>query len=207
MNRQTEELWPLFIDACTSAGGTVLEVGSRVVSPGSSSKRPLFPNNQYIGMDMYPDANTDVTGDAHHLSQVVPGPLDAVFSMSVLEHLAAPWLFALEVSKVLRIGGMTFHATHFHWPEHEMPWDFFRFSDQGLSAVFCPLFGFEVVHAAVFSPARMYMVDPQLHPDMNLFQCWGGSAIVARKVSEPLISLDHVDLSLIYPAGTHYPKP
>jgi hypothetical protein len=44
----------------------VLEIGSRIVSPGSCSKRSMFPGaNSYTGFDIYPDSNTDIVGDAH----------------------------------------------------------------------------------------------------------------------------------------------
>ena len=41
----------------------VLELGSRIVSPGSRSKRELFPEAaSYTGFDYYADENTDVVG-------------------------------------------------------------------------------------------------------------------------------------------------
>jgi SAM-dependent methyltransferase len=203
MKRHNEALWPMFQSLCATHVGTVLEVGSRIVSPGSSSKRSLFANNRYVGFDIYKDENTDIVGDAHELSKHVSGTVDAVFSLSVLEHLAAPWLFALEVSKVLSVGGITFHATHFHWPEHELPWDFYRFSDYGLSALFSPLFGFEVLHTAVYAPGYMDLDISQ--PGMRQARCWGGSAILAKKVAEPHISVSNIDMSLVYPPDTRYP--
>lgn len=104
----------------------VLEIGSRIVSPGSRSKRELFPEAaSYIGFDYYPDDNTDVVGDAHRLSQYFKHHrFDAIFSLSVFEHLAMPWVVAMEINKLLEIGGITFHGTHFAWPLHEKPWDF-----------------------------------------------------------------------------------
>jgi hypothetical protein len=205
--RHDDSLWPQFQKLCADNGGIVVEVGSRIVSPGSASKRPLFPKNTYVGVDIYKDDNTDIVGDAHALSTLLPYKADAVFSVSVLEHLAAPWLFALEINKVLPVGGLTFHSTHFHWPEHELPWDFFRFSDFGLRAIFSPLFGFETVQAAVFAPGHMGLNDNAVHPNMRNHPCWGGSAIIARKVAEPIIQVSGADMSLVYPAATSYPKP
>jgi len=165
----------------------VLEIGSRIVSPGSASKRVHFHGAAaYIGFDYYPDANTDVVGDAHRLSEYFAAHrFDAVFSISVLEHIAMPWVLAREINKVLEIGGLTFHATHFAWPMHAMPWNFWRFSDEGLKVLLSSPVGFETVKAGLFHPAR-------LHPDalvagqegMALAPGFCGTAILAKKVAE-----------------------
>jgi SAM-dependent methyltransferase len=160
------------------------------VSPGSVSKRPLFEGRHYTGFDLYRDANTDVVGDAHRLSSYFDGRFDAIFSLSVLEHLAYPWIFAYEVNKSLKVGGFTFHATHFHWPEHEAPADYFRFSDWGLESLFGPMFGFRVIKSGVFAPAYMDLYDNTKHEGMKDAHCWGGSAILAVKETTPPFFLD-----------------
>jgi hypothetical protein len=93
---------------------SVLEIGSRIVGSGSESKRSLFPGaSSYIGFDYYPDSNTDVVGDAHRLSQYFENQLfDAIFSQSVFEHLAMPWVVSMEINKLLKVGGLTCHSTH-----------------------------------------------------------------------------------------------
>jgi hypothetical protein len=127
-----------------------------------------------------------VVGDAHRLSAYLgTRRFDAVFSISVLEHIAMPWVLAREINKVLEMGGVTFHATHFAWPLHEAPWDFWRFSDEGLKVLFSPPVGFETVKAGLFHPV-------QLHPDtlvegqevMALTPSFAGTAILAKKVAE-----------------------
>src|SRR3984893_7860445 len=165
----------------------VLEIGSRIGCPGSRSKRDLFPGaRSYTGFDFYRDANTDVVGDAHRLSEYVGrGQFDAVFSNSVFEHLAMPWVAAMEINKVLTLGGITFHSSHFAWPAHAMPWDFWRFSDEGFKVLFSNALGFAASKAGLFSPVRIHpdqIVDEQrmtpLHPG------FGGVAILAEKIGE-----------------------
>lgn len=138
---------PLFERFCALVNEqrlSVLEIGSRVVVPGSVSKRSLFPGAaSYTGFDLYEDANTDMVGDAHRLSSYFSDRFDAVFSLAVLEHLAMPWLVAVEINNVLKLGGITCHQTHFAFPLHEQPADYWRFSDQGLRAIFSPLAGFD----------------------------------------------------------------
>ncbi|WP_373690468.1 methyltransferase domain-containing protein [Sphingobium sp. DEHP117] len=54
---------------------------------------------------------------------------DAVYSVSVFEHLLMPWKVALEMNRVLRMGGIAYIHTHQTLGLHDMPWDFWRFSD------------------------------------------------------------------------------
>lgn len=166
---------------------SVLEIGSRVVSPGSKSKRELFPGaSKYVGFDYYPDSNTDVVGDAHELTKYFEGQkFDAIFSLSVLEHIAMPWKVALEISRLLDIGGVTCHVTPQTWPLHEMPWDFWRFSDESLKVLFSSPFGFKTIKAGLFHPVHIHMVNPQPgHELLHVIPGFAGCSVFARKVSE-----------------------
>jgi hypothetical protein len=165
--------------------GRVLELGSRQVCPGGQSKRSLFPDCSYVGFDYYGDANTDVTGDAHELSRFFRSEFDAVFSLAVLEHFAMPWVVAAEINKVLKVGGLTFHATHFAFPLHERPWDFWRYTGQALRILFSPPLGFEVIRCDFDTPARLHPDTPRddlLHLPME--PVWIGISVLARKIAD-----------------------
>jgi hypothetical protein len=166
----------------------VLEIGSRVVSPGSVSKRPLFAGaSEYVGFDYYGDSNTDVVGDAHKLSSYFRGKkFDAVFSLSVLEHIAMPWIVALEIGKVLKSGGLTFHNTPTAMPIHERPWDFWRYTEESLKVLFSPPLGFEPIKTGYTTPVRIYpdSAADGPHALMPLHPTFGGVAILARKVKD-----------------------
>ena len=162
--------------------GRILEIGSRQVVRGGQSKRGLFPRCSYVGFDYYEDANTDVVGDAHELSQYFGSEFDAVFSLAVFEHLAMPWVVAAEINKVLKVGGLTFHSTHFAFPLHERPWDFWRYTDQSLRVLFSPALGFEVIGTAFDTPARIHPDNPRedlMH--LPFEPVWVGISMLARK--------------------------
>jgi len=190
----------------------VLEIGSRVVSPGSKSKRELFPEaSSYVGFDYYPDSNTDVVGDAHELSKYFNNQkFDAIFSVSVLEHIAMPWKLALEISKILEIGGVTCHTSHHSWPLHESPWDFWRFSDESLKVLFSPVLGFETIKAGLFSPIRMYAEKVSVGQELlPLHYGYGGSCIYTKKKAE--IDFDRFNWNVrtedVLGQDHHYPEP
>jgi len=190
----------------------VLEIGSRIVSPGSASKRSLFPQaKSYTGFDYYPDFNTDVVGDAHKLSQYFGNQkFDAIFSISVFEHLAMPWLVAKEISKILEVGGITYHMSHFAWPLHEKPWDFWRFSDEGFRVLFSQALGFEIIQAGLFAPLRIHLDNVIPPQELLATQTgFGGVAILAKKVREVNYDKFRWDVTLdeILDSDSHYPKP
>jgi hypothetical protein len=204
-------LFSNFIEMVNRDQQSILEIGSRIVSPGSASKRNLFPNSKsYTGFDYYSDRNTDVVGDAHKLSQYFGDQkFGAIFSLSVFEHLAMPWVVAAEISKLLEVGGITFHSSHFDWPLHATPWDFWRFSDEGFKVLFPPALGFEIIKAGLFSPLRLHL--DEVGPGQELLaKCpgYGGVAILAKKIKD--VSYDRVkwDLTLedVLDQNSHYPK-
>jgi len=207
----TGGLFNEFIQLANENHLRVLEIGSRIVSPGSRSKRELFPEAaSYTGFDYYPDENTDVVGDAHRLSEYFATQrFDAIFSLSVFEHLAMPWVVAMEINKLLEIGGITFHATHFAWPLHEKPWDFWRFSDEGLKVLFSPPIGFEVINSGLFTPLRLHLDEilPGQEP-LATQAGFGGVSILAKKVAEIAPTQFNWDVSIEEVVGTtsHYPK-
>ena len=126
---------------CT--GLRVLEVGSRVVT--GQNIRHRFDKAEYIGFDYLAGENVDVVGDCHRLSSYFNERFDLIFSTAVFEHLHMPWVVAEEISKLLKVGGYAFTATHFSYASHERPWHFFQFSDMGLRALFNQGLGFKLV--------------------------------------------------------------
>jgi hypothetical protein len=178
-----------FITAMHARAGTVLEIGARVLAGGPVGWRPQFESGcRYIGSDIHPGPNIDVVADVHALTETVaPASVDGIFSVAVLEHLAAPWLAAVEINRALKIGGETLHATHQTWPIHEMPNDFFRMSDQALRFLFGPATGFEVIECGMAYPVSILPPRNMRGPDwveMPLFPGYAQSYIRARKTAD-----------------------
>ncbi|MBP8255801.1 MAG: class I SAM-dependent methyltransferase [Opitutaceae bacterium] len=136
-------------------GARVLEIGSRARS--GISRRNLFPEQcEYVGFDIVAGENVSVVGDAHSLSRYFPPDhFDFVFSVSVWEHLAMPWLVSVELNKVMKPGGLAMINTHQSWPVHEEPWDYFRFSDYAWDSLFNEATGFEIVARGMGQPCIM----------------------------------------------------
>lgn len=134
-------------------GMRILEIGSREVT-GESNARKEFGLAKYIGFDYYPGKNVDVVGDAHKLSSYFSQEekFDIIYSSACFEHFAMPWLVAIEISKLLKVGGIVFVETHFSFSSHERPWHFFQFSDMALKTLFSSALGFECIEAGMSNP-------------------------------------------------------
>ena len=178
-----------FLQAMKDRAATVMELGARDVGSMTQGWRSRFePACRYIGNDIHPGPGIDAVGDVHSLTQFVePHSLDGLFSVAVLEHLAAPWIAAVEINRALRIGGETMHVTHQTWPLHETPNDFFRMSDQALKSLFGPATGFEVVECGMAYPVSIVPPPPMRHSAwlwVPVGRGYGQSYIRARKIAD-----------------------
>ena len=106
-----------------------------------------------------------------------------------------------------RQAGWSFTATHTMWPEHEMPWDFWRFPRMGFHALFNTHTGFEIVELAEGSPTKIYSLEgsepTRRFPD---FTVNAGVVCLARKIApyrEDLLKWDIATefLGSMYPPG------
>ncbi len=137
---------------------TLLDIGARARS--GNVHRHLFPNKNYIGVDIVDGENVDIVCDAHDLASAVPhGSVDAVFSASTFEHLLMPWKVAIELNKVMRIGGIGYISTHQTLGMHDMPCDFWRFSDAAWRGLFNVYTGFEVLESYLGIPMHIIPFD------------------------------------------------
>lgn len=135
------------------AGFRILEIGSREVTAVSSARKE-FANAEYVGFDFYPGNNVDVVGDVHRLSTYFKEgeKFDIIYSSACFEHFAMPWIAAVEIAKMLKVGGLVCIETHFAFSSHERPWHFFHFTDMGLRTLFSPALGFECIDAGFSNP-------------------------------------------------------
>jgi len=171
--------------------GRVLEIGSR--NRSGIVRKGLIPAQlEYVGLDILPGENVDLVGDAHELSLLFPSEsFDAIFSISVFEHLIMPWKAVIEMNRVLKPGGLIMVTSHQTWPVHEVPWDYWRFSDQAWHALFHTLTGFEVLETALGEKASI--VPHALHAitkDLEVQPAFGGSAVLCRKVGNTSLKWD-----------------
>lgn len=155
-----ESLTDRFFDRLASGAWDVLEVGTR----GWDGREPRHhkarvmgnPANRWTGCDALPGPGVDVVADLCELSRHFPaGRFGAAVVPAVLEHVARPWEAAAELAKVVRPGGLLFVSTHHTFPHHEYPRDYFRFTADGLRALFGAWSGWRVLSAEHEFPCKV----------------------------------------------------
>src|SRR5258708_3519997 len=90
-----------------------------------------------INMDIDSFPQVDVIADGHYLP-FADNVFSVVYMGAVIEHLKYPWLVAAEVYRILKPGGHILVTVPFIYPYHNMPGDYYRFTDQGLEVIFQP---------------------------------------------------------------------
>jgi hypothetical protein len=189
-------------EAGKRTGYRVLHLGSY----GSPIDVRLSGWSEAVGVDIRPGPNVDVVGDVHALSSLVDGRFDAIYSISVFEHLAMPWQVVLEINRVANVGGLVFVATHPTWPLHERPWDFWRYSPDAFRILFNERTGFELLRAELGLPAAIVSLNTD-EPTawLHRYEAFLGVAVVARKVAELDPGFDWGMLSAEELLSTSYP--
>ncbi|MCX7382180.1 MAG: class I SAM-dependent methyltransferase [Alphaproteobacteria bacterium] len=180
----------------------MLDIGGRARSGVQRSEH--FPACDVTTFDIVADPGVDVVGDAHEMSRhFLPESFDFALCIAVFEHLAMPWKVAVEMARVLKPGGLALIFTHQTIGMHDLPWDFFRFSDSAWSGLFNRYTGFEIVAARLTS--FMHIVPRAWSERHRLAETAGGfegSAVLVRRIGVPVVDWP-VPLGEII--KTHYP--
>jgi SAM-dependent methyltransferase len=114
---------------------------------GHSPYLPLFPDCEYHGIDI------DLVSETEYLRKFdgikIPHEnaiFDAVLCTEVLEHVPDENKMLVEISRVLKPGGMLVLTTPFFWEEHGHPYDYRRLTTHGL-IILLEKHGFTVIRA------------------------------------------------------------
>jgi SAM-dependent methyltransferase len=134
----------------------VLELGSRRREKTVASVPFEGKSKSYLGIDIVAGPNVDIVGDVHQLSTLVGDrTFDLVYSQWVFEHLAMPWVVVSELNKVLRLGGEVVVLTNHSIGLHDLPWDFWRYSESAWRSLFNVDTGFELLEAGLGEPVKI----------------------------------------------------
>lgn len=125
-----------------------LPPGSRVLDAGSGDQRykGLFERHTYESADFEqvdkPYASSTYVCDL----QTIPVPdasYDAIIFTQVMEHLSEPALVLKELHRIAKNDGRLFYSAPLCAEEHEIPYDFYRYTQFGIRHLFTKA-GFEV---------------------------------------------------------------
>lgn len=116
-----------------------LEIGTRYSL--TREIRKLFPNSEYIGIDMEDgpevDVVLDLTKDVNIVDKVLNQKrFNTIFCLSVLEHCSNPFMMAQNITRLLNRNGVLYVSVPFSWEFHAYPSDYWRFTPEGIRILF-----------------------------------------------------------------------
>lgn len=114
----------------------VLEVGSRpaINQKELSDLRVLFPNSEYLGLDMQKGPGVDIVADARKMP-FDDSSFDLILCLETLEHCDEPWKVVAEIERVSKKNGGIVLSSQQNFPLHMHPSDYFRYTPYGLSTL------------------------------------------------------------------------
>ena len=112
--------------------GKILDVGC-----GKKIYRNIFVNNEYLGIDVKVSGRKkeDKFADIYFDGENIPFKdnfFDFIICTEVLEHCSNPSKLISEIFRVLKNKGRALITVPFFWGEHEIPYDFRRYTSYGL---------------------------------------------------------------------------
>jgi len=129
-------------------GGKVAELGGSGNSFGAQ-----MPEFDFSYLSLYPEAGRDnvLVADVTQCDYLPEESFDAIFSVSVFEHVAKPWKAAEQLTRLLKPGGIMYHAAPFSYFYHGAPADFWRFTPDAFRLMFSSL---EPLHEGFYGRNR-----------------------------------------------------
>lgn len=125
------------ISACLDKPKEILEIGSRqaVNQTDIANLRILFPESNFVGLDMQKGPGVDVVASAEKLP-FKDKSFDLIFCLETLEHTERPAVICTEIERVLKTNGVAIISSQQNFPIHMHPSDYFRYTPYGLKALF-----------------------------------------------------------------------
>ncbi|MBN2704899.1 MAG: methyltransferase domain-containing protein [Deltaproteobacteria bacterium] len=149
----------------------VADLGSYDVN---GSYRVLFDHKpwRYLGLDVGPGPNVDlVLADPYRWRELTSDLVDVFISGQAFEHIEFFWLTLLELSRVLKPGGLCCLIAPSGGPEHRFPVDCWRFYKDGMRAL-VKYAGLEILDVYTGAPRNDWGDDSN---------SWRDSVVIARQ--------------------------
>lgn len=126
-----------YLDEFTQAAAMSLSTGANVLDAGAGKGlyRHYFIQHNYESADF---CQIDKEyGEITYVCDLASIPVDndkydLILLTQVLEHLPRPEKVLLELNRILRSGGELWLSTPLYYEEHEIPYDFYRYTQYGL---------------------------------------------------------------------------
>jgi len=149
----------------------ILDLGSLDVN-GSYKKYFDQPSWRYVGLDLSEGKNVDIVlKSPYRWNEIKSNSADVFISGQAFEHIEFFWLTILEISRVLKTGGLCCLIAPAGGYEHRYPVDCWRFYPDGFDAL---------ARFGLLKALEIYSSNAQkTYPDES--SLWKDTVLIARK--------------------------
>ncbi len=130
----------LWLDSCLTAfsdeiHGLVIDLGGKRGNKRGSFLPPEHQADAWWYLNLDPNASPNIFSDVTQ-TPLTKQSVDYIICTEVLEHLPDPQACVDEIHRLLRNNGVAFVSVPFFYPVHADPYDFQRFTEDGLRHLF-----------------------------------------------------------------------
>ena len=184
------------------SGSSILDAGA-----GESAYKSLFQHCEYKAIDLavgestWNYSNLDFIGPLHDMP-IDDAEFDTVLCTQVLEHLEWPRESVAEMFRVLKPGGLIYLTAPMAHREHQVPYDFFRYTSYGLKSILShagfidikinPCGGFLTRWA--YEMPRIFSIFPSTGRKKMVYSLTGISFLPIKALAIPLVRLTQLVL-------------
>ena len=98
------------------------------------SVRSVFAGFQYSGADMTPGVGVDQLQDLRQIG-IRDSSIGTVLLLDTMEHVEDPRAAIAELRRCMKPNGILLLTSHFYFPKHAYPYDYWRFTSDGILAL------------------------------------------------------------------------
>lgn len=196
----------IYLDQFAKAAANSVVANARVLDAGSG----LSPYRQYFSHVKYKTADFAQVDKAYakidYVCDLKNIPVeseyfDLILMTQVLEHLPEPYLVLKELNRITKPGGSIWISAPLYFPEHEIPYDFYRYTQFGLSYLIEKA-GFEIdridwLEGYYGTLSRQFLIAARslpTHPRQYGGGFWGWLLALSAYITKPAYAI----LSSIY---------
>lgn len=181
-----------------SIAGLARELTGKLIDVGCGEQpyKPYFKHiEERVACDFDAGRGTVDFACPAHAIPVEDGSFGAILCTEVLEHVPDPLAVWREFHRILQPGGRVLLSTPMYWPPHELPYDFYRYPEQGLRYL-ATTAGFRVLELwprggrwAFFGQVGMHVLHHYFRPTF-MRRWWNGIyLLIDRKRNNPDLTL------------------
>jgi len=104
---------------------------------GFADLRPLFPGKAYVGADMRHGMGVDQILNLHEIN-LPSETVGTIICLDTLEHVEYPHKALGEIHRVLKPDGIAIISSVMHFPIHDHPYDYWRFTPEAFRSLLKP---------------------------------------------------------------------